>query len=35
MKNVIYIYFFASINSYTFVRFLQNMQKEKIEKSNR
>ena len=35
IKNVIYISFFTSINSYTFVRFLQNMQREKIEKSNR
>ena len=35
IKDVIYISFFTSINSYTFVRFLQNMQREKIGKSNR
>lgn len=35
IKNIIYISFFTSINSYTFVRFLQNVQREKIEKSNR
>lgn len=29
MKNVFFIFFFTSINSYTFVRFFQNMQRKK------